>query len=65
MESIVPDWFWFWFGLLVVVVVRALSASSYFVSDLLHLQPVHSVDSPSRLGARSGGPSFRLGRDTK
>jgi hypothetical protein len=39
------DWVWFWFGLLVivVVVVRALAASSYSVSDLLHLRPIHNV----------------------
>jgi len=37
-------WFWFWFGLLVaIVVVRALAASSYSVSDLLHLRPVHTM----------------------
>jgi hypothetical protein len=42
------DWIahdWFWCGLLVVVdiVVRALAASSYSVSDLLHQRPVHAM----------------------
>jgi hypothetical protein len=44
MDSVAPDWFWFWLlPLLVVVVVRALAASSYSVSDLLHLRPVHNI----------------------
>jgi len=46
MDSVAPDSFWFWLlpllVVVVVVVVRALAASFYSVTDLLHLRPVHN-----------------------